>query len=172
MNQASPVPLTRMPKSVPLRHMAVTMDEPGDVARRVGHGLAHRHGDVEEELVVAGDEGQRVGERASPSSDVRASQGAISRRNRPVQATLRWCISSPMPRPAGDQRLQGHAAARAQRLAERRAQHVAQPGQALQHLGVVAAEAHDLAEALVDGAVGAVAECAVLHHHHRHRRAW
>ena len=52
-----------MPKSVPLRLMAVTTDEPsmpraGSVMR-----LAHRHGDVEEELVVPADEVEAAGER-------------------------------------------------------------------------------------------------------------
>src|ERR1043166_9882041 len=43
-----------------------------------------------------------------------------------------------------------------------------QPRKARQHLGVIAAEAHHLAEALVERADGAVAERAVLDHEERH----
>ena len=45
---------------------------------------------------------------------------------------------------------------------------IGHPAQACQHLAVVAAEAHHLAEALVEGRVGAVAEGSILDHHHRH----
>ena len=58
------------------------------------------------------------------------------------------------------------AAGLADGAAERRPERVAQPGQPRQHLGIVAAEAHDLAQALVDGAIGAIAEGAVLDHQH------
>ena len=71
--------------------------------------------------------------------------------------------------PARDDRFERNAARCAQRLAEQRAEHVAQPGETIEHLGVVAAEAHDLAEAFVDRAIGAIAELAVLDDHHRHR---
>ena len=66
--------------------------------------------------------------------------------------------------PAGDDGLERDAAGLADGAAERRPQRVAQPGEAGQHLGVVAAEAHDLAQTLVDGAVGAIVEGAVLDH--------
>jgi hypothetical protein len=54
---------------------------------------------------------------------------------------------------------------------------VAQPFQTRQHLGIVAAKAHDFAKAFVDGAIGAVAEGFVFDHqqglrhggHARHR---
>ena len=67
-----------------------------------------------------------------------------------MQATLRWCISSPIVEAARDQRIERHAGRGAQRCAEQRAELVAQPGEAREHLGVVAAEAHHLAQALVD----------------------
>ena len=103
----------------------------------------------------------------SVSVAVRASAGANSRRSRLEQATLRWCISSPMVSPRAMMRLQRYAADLPQRPPQGRPQHVAQPGEPRQHLGIVAAEAHHLAEALVDGAVGAVAERAVLDHQQR-----
>ena len=140
----------------------------GDVARRIGHGLAERHGDVEEELVVAGDEGQRVGEARAVVGRAR-QPGRDLAQEQPGAADVPLVHLVAHAEAPGDQRLQGHAVARAQRLAEHGTQHIAQPGQALQHFGIVAAEAHHLAQALVDGAVGAVAEFAVLHHHHRHR---
>src|SRR6185295_16362762 len=49
--------------------------------------------------------------------------------------------------------------------AEQRTEIVAQPADAPQHLVVVGAEAHHLAEALVDHAVAAIAERAVLADH-------
>src|SRR5687768_8511489 len=49
-----------------------------------------------------------------------------------------------------------------------RSKFVSKPSKAAKHLGVVAAEAHHLAEAFVDGAEGAVAEFAVLDHEQRH----
>src|SRR5262245_23491283 len=67
----------------------------------------------------------------------------------------------------GDDRLKWDAAGLADGAAERRSQRVAQPGEAGKHLGVVAAETHDLPEPFVDGAIGAIAERAVLDHQHR-----
>jgi hypothetical protein len=69
--------------------------------------------------------------------------------------------------PARDQRLERDAARLTQRAAERRPEHLADPAQAVEHLGIVAAEPHHLAEALVDRAVGAIAERLVLDHHQR-----
>ena len=68
---------------------------------------------------------------------------------------------------ARDQRLERYAAYFAQRAAERGPEHVADPAQAVEHLGVIAAEAHHLAEALVDRAIGAVPERLVLDHQQR-----
>ena len=69
--------------------------------------------------------------------------------------------------PARDQRLQGNAAHFAQRPSERRPQDLADPAQPVEHLGIVAAEPHDLAEPLIDRAIGAVAEGLVLDHQER-----
>ena len=155
-----------MPKSVPLRRHGGHERRALDAARRICHGLAHGHRNVEEELVVLADEVEATAS-VAVSLDVRASAGATSRSSRLEQATLRWCISSPMVSPRAMIGFKRYAAELAQRRAQGRPEHVAQPGQARQHLGVVAAEAHHLAEALVDGAVGAVAERAVLHHQQR-----
>ncbi len=70
---------------------------------------------------------------------------------------------------ARHQRRELQAARGAQRGAQQRPEVVAQPGEAREHLGVVGAEAHHLAQALVDHAVGPVAESAVLADQHRHR---
>ena len=50
-------------------------------------------------------------------------------------------------------------------------EHVAHPAQPLEHLGAVGAVAQDLAEPLVEGAVGAGAGGGVLEHEHPHARA-
>ena len=70
-----------------------------DAARRIGDRLAHGHADVEEELVVAADEVEAALEHLRCRSSVRASAGASRRSSRLEQATLRWCISSPIDRP-------------------------------------------------------------------------
>ncbi len=69
---------------------------------------------------------------------------------------------------AGEYGLQGHAVGGAHGLAQRRGQHVAQPRQTPEHAGIVAAEAHDPAQALVEGGIGAIGKGAVLHHQDRH----
>ena len=91
--------------------------------------------------------------RASSVSSRRARQRGRQLRAAAAleQATLRWCISSPIVSPrairglSGDRRPSSRSA-----RPERGPELVAQPAQARQHLGIVAAEAHDLAEALVD----------------------
>ena len=88
--------------------------------------------------------------------------------SREVQATLRWCISSPIVRPRAISGLSGMPCTAAQRATQERSEFVPQPGEAREHLGVVAAEAHHLAEPFVDRAGGPVAEFAVLHHEQRH----
>ncbi len=69
--------------------------------------------------------------------------------------------------PARDQRLQGDAARFAQRPSERRPQDLADPTQPVEHLGIVAAEPHDLAEPLIDRAIGSISESLVLDHQER-----
>jgi hypothetical protein len=69
---------------------------------------------------------------------------------------------------AGDNPLEGEAVALPERRRQRRPEGLRHPAQASQHLAVIAAEAHHLAEALVEGRVGAVAEGSILDHHHRH----
>ena len=133
--------------------------------------LAHRHADIEEELVVAADEGERRGKLRA------AGRGARQRRRELAQQQARAGDIALVHlvahgEAARDQRLERDAAGLAQRAAERRAEHVPEPAQPVQHLGVVAAEPHHLAEALVDGAVGAVSERPVLHHHHGLACAW
>ena len=160
---ASPVPDTRMPKSVPLRLMAVTTDEPSMPRAGSVMALAIAMATLRKNWSFLP---MKSRQRASVSlsSAVRASAGASRRSSRLEQATFRWCISSPMVSPRAMIGFERDAAGLADGAAERRPQRVAQPGQARQHLGVVAAEAHDLAQALVDGAVGAIAEGAVLDH--------
>src|SRR5438874_5903057 len=63
---------------------------------------------------------------------------------------------------AGDERIEGDAAAGAQRSVQERRKLVAQPREPREHLGVVAAEAHHLAQAFVNGAERAVPLAAVL----------
>jgi len=58
VNQASPRPLTRIPTSVPLRAMVVTMVESG-IRLRVEHRLATRHDAVQDEVAGPIDEGDR-----------------------------------------------------------------------------------------------------------------
>ena len=51
-----------MPKSVPLRAIVVTTRRARDAAARQGRQLAGRHAEVEEEVVVAADEPDRLGD--------------------------------------------------------------------------------------------------------------
>src|SRR2546426_862197 len=53
----------------------------------------------------------------------------------------------------------------AQRRAEPGAERARQPAQALDDIGPVGPEAHDLAESLVERAIGAIAKAAILDHH-------
>jgi hypothetical protein len=69
---------------------------------------------------------------------------------------------------ARNQRIELDPAQPAQRISQRNREIVAQPGKARQHLGVVTAKAHHLAEAFVDGAERAIAVGAVLDHEERH----
>ena len=121
-------------------------------ARRIGHRLAHRHRDVEEELVVAADEVEAAGK-------LRVVLGGASQRRRQQAQQQRRAGDVALVhlvahgQAARDQRLQRDAAHFPQGAPNRRPEAVAQPGEAGQHLGVVAAEPHHLAEAFVDGAV-------------------
>ncbi len=161
-----------MPKSVPLRHMAVTMVEPSMSRAGSVIALPIAMRDVEEELVVAADEVEAARRAPSLSVAVRASAGASRRSSRREQATLRWCISSPMVRPRAISGFSGMPPMSRSARPSAGPSAVAQPGEAGEHLGVVAAEPHHLAEAFVDGAVGAIAEGAVLDHHQRLAHAW
>src|SRR5690606_22900101 len=67
-----------------------------------------------------------------------------------------------------DETLEGDAATLTQGSTECRPHLGGDPAQALDHFGIVAAEAHDVAHALVDRAVGAIAGGAVLDHEQRH----
>jgi hypothetical protein len=137
-----------------------------DVARRIGQRLAGRHGDVEEELIVAADELQargelvvarcRAGERGRQLAQQQARAGDVA---------LMHLVAHGQA--AGDEGLERDAARVAQRAPERRAERLADPAQAVEHLGIIAAEPHDLAEAFVDRTIGAVPERPVLDHHER-----
>ncbi len=149
VNQLVPVADTRMPKSVPLRLIAVTTEEPAMPLAGIGQCLAHRHADIEEELIVAANE-----------SEARGEVGAVPRRFRERRCklaqqqagapTLRWCISSPMVRPRAISGFSGDAARFAQRARHGRAEYGLDPAQPAQHFGIVAAEPHYLAEAFVE----------------------
>ena len=75
-NQVSPVPLIRIPKSVPLRDMAVTTQDPSMLRTGSMIDFTQGHGDIEEELVVSADEGQGVRQAQQYPADVRARAGA------------------------------------------------------------------------------------------------
>ena len=138
-----------------------------DVARRIGQRLAHRHRDVEEELIVAADEARGTRRARRALLAVRASdrRELAQQQARAGDVALMHLVAHGQP--ARDQRLERDAAGFAQRASERGPEHVADPAQAVEHLGVVAAEPHHLAEALVDRAIGAIAERLVLDHHQR-----
>ena len=55
----------------------------------------------------------------------------------------------------------------AERPAQYRTKSISQPAQPIQYFCVVAAEPHDLTEALVDGAIGLISISPVLDHQHR-----
>ena len=66
--------------------------------------------------------------------------------------------------PAGNQRPQWNTPTALQRAAQSRAQRIANPGQSVPYRLVITPEPHHFAQALVDGAIGTVARCAVLDH--------
>ena len=138
-----------------------------DAARRVHDRLAHDHGEVEEELVVAADEGEDLGQLFAVVDH--ACQG---RRDLPQEeagaADIALVHLVAHREAAGDDPLEGEAAALPERRRQRGPEDLRHPAQAGQHLAVVTAEAHHLAEALVEGRVGAVTEGSILDHHHRH----
>ena len=130
-------------------------------------GLAHGHADVEEELVVAGDELQHRGQGTGVVGGARQGGGNLAQEKAGAgDVALVHLVAHGQA--AGDDSLEGQTTSDGQRLGQRRAQGIGQPAQAVQHLGVVAAEAHDLAQPLVESAVSAVSERPVLDHHHRH----
>ena len=81
----------------------------------------------------------------------RAAAARVRSKSELQAATLRWCISSPIVRPRA---ISGFSATGAARSGAPSSgpELVAQPREAGEHLGVVAAEAHHLAEPFVDGA--------------------
>ena len=98
----SPVPLTRMPKSVPLRHMAVTIARAVNITYRIHHRpCPGPWPDVQKKLIVAADEGQRSADKTAVTVRRRFGHEKEPRPAdaRPEQATLRWCISSPIVSP-------------------------------------------------------------------------
>ena len=68
----------------------------GDAAGGVERELAGRHRQVEEEVVVAADEPQRLGDVGGVAAASRPSPGARSRSSISVPARLRLCPSSPI----------------------------------------------------------------------------
>ncbi len=70
---------------------------PPDTGRRIRDRLAHGHGDIEEELIIAAMKREALRQLAAFRRP--RQQGAISRRNTLEQATLRWCSSSPIESP-------------------------------------------------------------------------
>ena len=91
VNQASPCPATRMPKSVPLRAMAVTMVEPA--MPRAGSRM------LLPMAIATLRKNWSLAPMNSSALTLSASFGARILSKREVQATLRWCISSPIVRP-------------------------------------------------------------------------
>ena len=161
------MPPTRIPKSVPLRLMAVTMEDPATPRAGSMIALPMTMARLRKNWSLPPMKARMLASLSRPST-ARARAGAISRRKRPVQPTLRWCISSPIERPRATIPLRARpplclsaaasAGPRISAIQRRRASTSV----------VVAAEAHHFAEALVEGRVGAVAEGSILDHHHRH----
>ena len=141
-----------------------------DVAGRVERELAGGHREVEEEVVVAADEPQRPPRRRPASAPLATRAGPRSRSSIRVPARLRLWASSPIcsiwPRIA----VTSTGSAGPDGPLQQRAEDVAHPAQPVEHLGGVGAVAQDLAEPLVERAVGAGAGRGVLEHEHPHAR--
>ena len=130
--------------------------------------LARRHRGVQEEVLVAGGEGEdpcalarseiQRGELRREGLDEERRGGAVA-----VVALVAHLHR------LTDERAQVDAAETTHRLAERRAEDVPEPAQPLEDLGSVGAVAQDLAEALVQRGVRAVARGTILHDEHGHR---
>ncbi len=98
VNQASPVPESLMPNSVPLRHIADTrlqasIPRTGSItALPIAMPMLRKNCSLPAMNA-------RLRARVSASPAARAKCGASARKVSAEQATLRWCISSPMARP-------------------------------------------------------------------------
>ena len=143
----------------------------GNAVRRVRHRLARGHRDVEEEVVVAGDEARARARWRRCRAWSRAAASVSRLNSRPEAAALRLCSSSPMCSACAISGLRSGVRQTAHRDLHRGEEFGAEPAQPFEDVGRIGAEAQHLAEALVEIAVGAVAAVGVLHHPDRHRRA-
>ena len=156
-----------MPKSAPLRDIAVTREEPATPRAGSATALPRAIATFRKKLVVAGDEGEDGGERLPVLHRAREGGGKLAKQQAGAgDVALVHLVAG--REPARHDALQGNAAAAPKGCAESRPEDLRDPAKPPPHLGVVAAEAHHLAEPLVDGAVRPVPERPVLDHHHRH----
>ena len=146
------------------RHEGRPRHAVGGVRRR----LARRHAEIQEEVLVAGCEGEdarALGGREIERRDFRRQQLHQQRGGRAVPIVA---LVAHLER-LGDQRPHVHAAGAPDRLAECSTEHVAEPDEAIEDVGSVGAVAEGLAEALVDGRPGVVAVGTVLDDEDGHR---
>jgi hypothetical protein len=141
-----------------------------DAVRASSIAFAGRHRQIEEEVIVARDERQRLRElrlrhRALQRGGHQLLQQQARCRRIAVVAFIahvqRLC----------DERLQLERSVRGQHFTQRWREHLSHPAQALQHFVSMCAEAQHLAESFVETGKRALAVGAVLDHPHRHRRA-
>ena len=142
---------------------------PRDVASGIGGQLARGHPQVEEEVVVAGDEPRRLGDVGRRGARVdQVGQQLAQEHQRPgavaVVALVAHLQHLRDDRPDVD-RLAGTNG-----VLQQWAEHVAHPVQPVDDLRAVCAVAQHLAEALVQGAPGGVVVGLVAQAEHPHRR--
>ncbi len=131
--------------------------------------LAGGHREVEEEVVVAADEGERLGHVGRVDTGGDHGRGEVAQHHQragPVAVVGLVAHLQHLGEDAGDV----DAARGAHRLLQQRREHVAHPAQPLDDVGGVGAVAQHLAEPLVERAVGTPPGGPVLEHPDPHAR--
>ena len=162
MNQRSPNPETRIPKSVPFRLMQVTRVEPSTLRAGSIEAFASSHGQVQEKLIIARQEPDRAHQSRFTNRLGRHCWKNLSSEDgrRRYVSLVHLVAHGERLRHEGTQRNRSFGA---QNLPEERTEIPLQPPQAGDHASVVRSEAHDLPQSLIHRAKGAVAGFPVLH---------
>ena len=150
-----------MPKSVPLRAIATTSVEPGMSRAASSASLQAGIAEVEEEVVVAADEPQRLGDVGGVGAATSISAGQqVAQEHQRAGPVAVVALVAHLQHLGEDRRDVDRAGRRAPRCCSSGPEHVGHPAQPVEHLGAVGAVAQHLAEALVERAAGACRRCA------------